>query len=133
MAKGREDHEARISHRSSFGKDLARRAKSRCELCNAAGEKLEVFEVPPEQAVPGIERCVLLCHSCIEQIVDMRKFEPGEQWRFLQQAAWSEIPAVQVLAVRLLKRQPAKEDWARESLEGLFLDEEIEDWVTEAE
>lgn len=133
MATGREEHAERLSHRSSFGKDLARRSKSKCELCETSGVKLGVFEVPPEQAIPTIERCVLLCERCIEQISNLKKFKPGEQWRCLQQAAWSEIPAVQVLAVRLLRRQADSEDWARETLEGLFLDEDVEEWAGEAE
>ncbi len=29
---------------SSFGKDLARRARSKCELCESAGVPLSVFE-----------------------------------------------------------------------------------------
>lgn len=132
MATGRDSFQEKLSHRRSFGKDLARRAKSHCELCGVSGEKLEVFEVPPEPPVPNIEQCALLCHQCIEQISEPKKFQAGEHWRCLQQAAWSEIPAIQVLAVRLLKRQASSEDWARETLEGLYLDEDVEAWVTEA-
>jgi hypothetical protein len=39
---------------------------------------------------------------------------------------------VQVMAVRLLRRQAASQDWAREALDGLFLDETTESLVTEA-
>jgi hypothetical protein len=40
---------------------------------------------------------------------------------------------VQVMAIRLLKRLAKTQDWAREALDELFLDEEIEALVTEGE
>jgi hypothetical protein len=40
---------------------------------------------------------------------------------------------VQVMAVRLLRRLSKSQDWAREALDELFLDEEIEALVTEGE
>lgn len=131
MARGKEEYAARMNVLSGFGKDLARRAKSRCELCSAAGEKLSVYEVPPERPVPEFERCVLLCSRCEEAFRDPRKFEGGDQWRCLGEAAWSALAPVQVLAVRLLQRLGTSEDWAREALDGLYLDEEVEEWVTE--
>jgi protein PhnA len=74
----------------------------------------------------------MLCKSCRLAVEDPKRFSPGEQWRFLAQSVWSELPAVQVLAVRLLKRMEASEVWAREALEGVYLEEDIEIWVTEA-
>lgn len=133
MAKGREDYEARTAARNAFGKDLARRAKSKCELCERGGEKLSVYEVPPVPRDPDFHRCLLLCSSCIEQAEDLRRFEPGEHWRFLANQAWSDLPMVQVLSVRLLRRQADGQDWAREALEGLYLDEETEALVAEAD
>lgn len=130
MARGKEEHAAGIAILNSFGKELARRAKSRCELCGRSGEKLQVFEVPPEEKSPSIDRCVLLCSPCYEAFSRPAKFVPGEQWRCLAESAWSELAPVQVLAVRLLKRLADTEDWAREALGSLFLEEEVEEWVT---
>jgi protein PhnA len=131
MARGKEEYGARIALLNSFGKDLARRAKSKCELCGASGEKLGVFEVPPEEREPRFERCIMLCESCTAAFEKPEKFEGDERWRFLAEAAWSEFAPVQVLAVRLLRRMAEKSDWAREAEESLYLDEEIEEWVTE--
>lgn len=117
---------------NSFGKDLARRAKSKCELCERGGEKLSIFEVPPERRDPDIDRCLLLCERCREQSEDVKRFKGGEHWRVLVGMAWSGVPMVAVMAVRLLRRQAASQDWAREALDGLYLDEEIETLVTEA-
>lgn len=132
MAKGREEHDARTARLQSFGKDLARRAKSKCELCERAGEKLSIFEVPPEPRDPDFDRCLLLCERCREEAGEVRRFHPGEQWRILAEMAWSGVPMVQVMAVRLLRRQVGTQAWAREALGSLDLDEDLEKLVTEA-
>ena len=129
MAKGYEINQARVGELASFGKDLARRAHSKCELCETAGVKLSAFEVPPVPALPEFDRCVFLCDRCREQTENSRRFEPGEHWRCLTQTVWSEVPAVQVLAVRLLRRQADTQAWARETLDGAFLDPEVEEWA----
>lgn len=126
MAKGREEHQARVAHLNSFGKELARRAKSKCELCEVAGEKLLVLEVPPEPRGPEVERCVMLCEACATAVREPKKFRAGDHWRCLAQTVWSEVPAVQALALRLLKRQEDSQAWARETLETVFADEEVE-------
>ncbi len=125
-------HETRVALLNTFGKELARRAKSKCELCEKGGEKLSIFEVPPEPRDPDLDRCLLLCETCREQSADVKRFKSGEHWRVLVEMAWSGIPMVQVMAVRLLRRQAASQDWAREALDGLYLDEEIEVLVTKS-
>ena len=131
MAKGREEHEAKLAHLNSFGRELARRSKSKCELCEAGGEKLVIFVVPPEPKLPDIDRCLLLCESCRDQAAEVKRFKAGEQWRVLARTAWSPVIMAQVLAVRLLRRQAASQAWAREALDLLYLDDEIEALVTE--
>jgi len=132
MAKGREIHEERMARLSLFGKDLARRAKSRCELCESAGASLSIFEVPPVPREPDFGRCLLLCEPCREQVEEPKRFRAGEHWRFLAGQAWSEVGMVQIVAVRLLRRQSDSQAWAREALGELYLDEEVESLVTEA-
>jgi protein PhnA len=132
MSRGKEEHAARTAILHSFGKDLARRAKSKCELCERGGESLSIFEVPPAPRDPDPGRCLLLCDGCHSQAGDPRRFGAGDHWRFLAEQAWSGNPMVQVMAVRLLRRQAATQHWAREALDGLFLDEEVESVVTEA-
>ncbi|SHE47784.1 phosphonoacetate hydrolase [Ruegeria intermedia] len=48
--------------------------------------------------------------------------------RCLATAMWSEDPATQVLAARLLKRL-SDHDWARDLSEQLWLDEETQAWA----
>jgi protein PhnA len=133
MAKGMEKHKERMAIVSSFGKDLARRAKSKCEICEAAGVKLVIYEVEPVPTEPVFEQCIMVCEPCHEQICVPRKFSAGEHWRCLAVTVWSEVPVVQVVTVRLLKRQAKEQAWARETLEGLFLEPEIEEWVTKGD
>lgn len=132
MSRGKQEHEARNAVLNSFGKELARRAKSKCELCERGGESLAIFEVPPVPREPDAGRCLLLCGDCLAAAENPGRFAAGEHWRFLAEQAWSGNLMVQVMAVRLLRRQGAAQHWAREALDGLFLDEEVESLVTEA-
>jgi len=49
-------------------------------------------------------------------------------WRCLNESMWSQIPAVQVTAWRMLNRLDA-EDWARSLLDILYLDDETLAWA----
>ncbi len=129
MAKGYEVNQERLAIIAALGKELARRSRSRCELCEASGVKLSAFEVPPAPKIPEVDRCVFLCETCREQVADSRRFQPGERWRCLTQTVWSEVPAVQVMAVRQMRRQADSQDWAREALEEIYLDPEVEEWA----
>lgn len=133
MAKGLKQHQERQEKLSLFGKDLARRCKSKCEICESGGIKLLPFEVEPKPAEPDFDCCIMVCESCAEQISNPKKLQVGEHWRCLAQVVWSEIPAVQVVAVRLLKRLAETQDWARETLDQVFLDEPIEEWVVKVD
>lgn len=127
MAKGLDKHRARLDILSSFGKDLARRAKSQCEMCGASGTKLQIHEVPPVGSEPEFERCILLCETCKNQLDNPRRIDP-DHWRCLNTAVWSEIPAVQVMAVTTL-RQLNAQPWAQELEEQLYLSPEVEAWL----
>jgi protein PhnA len=45
---------------------------------------------------------------------------------------WSEVPAVQVVAWRVLNQLRAGESWAQELLDPLFLEEEVQEWAEAA-
>lgn len=128
MGKGYDIHQSRIAALQSIGKNLARRAKSKCELTGAAGVKLLPYEVPPVSAEPDLERTLLVSEACHE-VLDNPKLLAGRQWNCLAEVVWSEMPAVQVLAWRMLSRLAQREDWAREVIEEVFLDPEVEAWA----
>ena len=118
---------------SRFTKDLVRRSRSHCELCDRSGAKLEAYELPPLEEEPYVDGCIFICEGCRKQIAEPQKMIPSH-WRCLNNALYSEVPAVQVVSYRLLQRLTHKgEHWANELLEHAYLDPELEAWAREAE
>jgi protein PhnA len=104
---------------------LQGRSSSRCELCSNMN-KLVVYEVPPNSKA-NIDDCVLLCETCIQQINNTAKVDVNH-WRCLNDSMWSQVPAVQVMAWRMLSRLSA-EGWPQDLLEMLYLDDETLSWA----
>jgi protein PhnA len=104
--------------------DVLARAGGACELCGAS-EGLEAVAVAP---FDDAEHSVGICGGCAEQ-VDGAVALDGHHWRCLESAAWSETPAVQVLAWRLLGRLAAEHAWAGELREQIWLDDELRAWA----
>lgn len=109
----------------SFEKELEERSGSKCELCTST-ENLTSYEVPPSRR-RGADDYVMVCNTCLEQLNDASKIEPSH-WRCLNDSMWSEIPAVQVVAWRMLSRLK-NEGWSQDLLDQLYLDDEILDWA----
>jgi protein PhnA len=129
MAKGYELHQARMMALQAMGKDLARRAKSRCEITGASGVPLWPYEVPPVAEDPDIDRTLLVSEECREMIDHPGRLA-GHRWQCLAEAVWSDFPAVQVVAWRLLRELAKREDWAREAIAEVDLDPEVLAWAT---
>tara|TARA_R110002096_G_scaffold435826_2_gene663655 strand:+ start:204573 stop:204917 length:345 start_codon:yes stop_codon:yes gene_type:complete len=111
MAKGREKHQARLDAISFQGKDLARRAKRKCEFCEGSGD-LRAFD-GDEDAEPSLETLVLACERC-RAVLGGRK-DDERTLRFLETAIWNEEPVIARLAKQMLGSVDA--DWARGALE----------------
>jgi protein PhnA len=109
----------------SILKELEERSRLKCELCGAT-EKLKVYGVPPV-STGGIEGSLLACNTCIEQIENPDNTD-ANHWRCLNDSMWSEHPAVQVVAWRMLSRLKT-EGWPQDLLEMLYLDEETLVWA----
>lgn len=104
---------------------LRERSESKCELCNAT-EDLVVYEVPPESQ-GNIDDSILICNTCREQIENPEKTE-ANHWRCLNDSMWSQTPAVQIVAWRMLSRL-SSEGWPQDLLDMLYLDEEKLAWA----
>ncbi|MGB2402887.1 MAG: phnA protein [Akkermansiaceae bacterium] len=124
MSKGYDAHQQRQMVLSAFGKDLARRCKSKCELTGASGVSLHIYEIPPVSDEPELARCLMICEQAIDQIKQPRLIM-ADKWRHLGELIWSDIPAIQIMAYRLLKHISQRDQWAREILDEAYLDEEI--------
>ena len=68
MAKGLKQHKEHQQAISLLGKDLARRAKRKCELCGSGQVALETYELTPSNE-PALSNCLLICHSCKDELV----------------------------------------------------------------
>ncbi|MFY9151836.1 MAG: PhnA domain-containing protein [Prolixibacteraceae bacterium] len=109
----------------STEKEMLARSGSKCELCGATDE-LKVYEIPPTSNGKA-EECVLVCETCLDQIENPEKMD-ANHWRCLNDSMWSTVPAVQVMAWRMLNRLRA-ESWPNDLLDMLYLDEEALAWA----
>ena len=109
----------------SIEKALQQRSESKCELCSAT-DNLSVYEIPPNSDASE-NQCVLICATCREQIENPEKIDTNH-WRCLNDSMWSQVPAVQVMAWRMLTRLSA-EGWPQDLLDMLYLDEETLAWA----
>lgn len=122
MARGKDAHQAKKDALNALGKDLSRRAGSACELCEAR-DGCRPMALADAADPPELGDAVLLCQRCKEALTAKRLPGDTADYRFLEGVAWSEVPPVQITAVRLLRRLDA--DWASETLDGLWLSDEI--------
>ena len=113
MAKGRQKHQARLDEISLIGKNLARRAKQKCEFCQGS-DNLRTHE-GDTNAEPALEMLVLACERCRAVMSGRRDDE--RTLRFLETAIWNEEPVIARLAKEMLAKVDA--DWARGALEML--------------
>lgn len=109
----------------SVEKALHQRSESTCELCGVT-EGLGMYEVPPNSNGTADE-CLLICETCREQIENPAKVDV-HHWRCLNDSMWSQIPAVQVMAWRMLTHLRG-EGWCQDLLDMLYLDEETQAWA----
>lgn len=101
------------------------RSESKCELCSAT-EKLAMYEVAPVSQ-GNADDSVLLCETCRDQIVNTENMDVNH-WRCLNDSMWSQVPAVQILAWRMLSRLKS-EGWPQDLLDMLYLDDELLAWA----
>lgn len=107
---------------------LIERSGNSCEICRST-ENLNLFKVPYSSG-KFAEEAIYACQYCTDQIE--RKIELDKKHlQCLGDSMWSEAPAVQVIAWRLLNRMK-NESWAVDNLDMLYLDEEILAWAEES-
>lgn len=106
----------------SFLKD---RSGGQCELCKGTDD-LQVYQVQPTEQM-DVESCAYLCETCRAQIDDKEQTD-ANHWRCLNDSMWSEVPAVKVLAWRMLTRLSA-EGWPRDLLDMMYLEDDLLKWA----
>ena len=104
---------------------LNTRSNGKCELC---GSESNPSAVPIDADITGdADTSVHLCDTCAPAATSGDALE-GAHWYCLQDAAWSAVPAVQVLSYRLLHRMSG-ETWATDLMDQIYLDEETLAWA----
>ena len=88
-----------------------------CDFCGADGA--EAVAVAPR------DETVLLCAMCRDGMQNGAVDAP--HWQCLNEAIWSEVPEVKVLAWRVLKGMGAP--WANDLLEIAYLTEDEQSWA----
>jgi len=109
----------------SIETELLARAESKCELCGATDEP-GVYEVP-DSPNDGADACVLACHTCRSQMDDPDQAD-ANHWRCLNDSMWSQVPAVQVMAWRMLNRLK-DEGWPQDLLDMMYLEDDVRAWA----
>ncbi len=104
---------------------LHKRSGSKCELCGTTKE-LKIYKVLPTKNNNDNES-LLICETCFEQIENPEKVDTNH-WRCLNDSMWSQVPAVQVMAWRMLKRLHT-EGWTQDLLDIFYLDENTLAWA----
>ena len=94
-------------------------------MCGATNE-LNVYGVPPHDNDKP-EGCILVCGTCHEQIKTPEKVD-ANHWRCLNDSMWSQTPAVQVMAWRMLTRLRT-EGWPQDLLDMLYLEDDTLTWA----
>lgn len=103
-----------------LGKDLTRRSRGRCELCERR-EEVRAYELWPFPDAPELDRALMACARCREWL-DRRTIDPIEA-HFLGTAIWSDLPAVRLAAARLLLTNHDLDDpWLRDALDAADVD-----------
>ena len=109
----------------SIEKHLVERSNGVCELCTGQTD-LTAYHVPPQEA-ESVDAAILVCGTCLPQIEDPNLMDV-HHWRCLNDSMWSTVPAVQVMAWRLLTRLRA-EGWPQDLLDMMYLDAETLVWA----
>lgn len=105
-----------------LGKELTRRSRGRCELCDSR-EGVRPWELPPFPDEPDPDRTLMACARCRDWLE--RGEAEGMGASVLTQAVWSELPAVRLAAARLLVTSDFADDpWVRDALDHAGFDQE---------
>ncbi len=109
-----------------LGKELTRRSRGRCELCESR-DQVRPFELTPFPEEPEMSRTLMACARC-RRWLEKGDIDPVEG-HFLSGAVWSELPAVRLAAARMLLAADFQEDpWIMDALEAADVDPDTQEF-----
>ncbi len=113
-----------------LGKDLTRRSRGRCELCDGRVD-VRPYELPPFPTDPDPERTLMTCGRC-RTWLETERIEPIEA-HFLSTAIWADVPPVKLAAARLLLAiDDLSDPWLRDAIEAANVDPATGEFRAEA-
>ena len=110
----------------SLEQDLRDRSGNLCELCSSTTD-LDVYAVPHSPEGDTADTAIFACGTCRTQLENPDQVEPNH-WRCLNDSMWSPVPAVQVVAYRMLHQLKA-EGWPQDLLDMMYMEEETREWA----
>ncbi len=115
----------KLSHMKLLSSELLARCNQQCELCGAQ-DHLEPYIVPPKTG-QNVDETLAACPLCLSGILQP-EIVSESHWRCLNEAIWSPVPAVQVVAFRILTAL-SKHKWAQDLKEMMYLDDAMQEWA----
>ncbi len=109
----------------SIETELQERSASKCELCSAT-DNLTTYNIPPNSDASA-DQSLFICGTCKGQIENAESIDVNH-WRCLNDSMWTPVPAVQVMAWRMLNRLKS-EAWAQDLLDTLYLEDDVQQWA----
>src|SRR3989338_4468229 len=109
----------------SFEKELIARSGNVCELSGNT-DNLVAYLVAPA-AGTNADEYIYIQQGLKDQLDGTTETIPND-WRCLNDSMWSEVPAVKVIAYRVLN-QLRGEGWPVDLLDMMYLDEETLEWA----
>ncbi len=104
----------------SVEKELIARSGGKCELCGSE-DGLSVLEVAPSDSTTS--KSIYVCHTCRVGIEDKDAMDEAH-FNCLNDSMWSEIPAVQVVAYRLLHALGRQD-----LIDMIYMEEDVKEWA----
>jgi protein PhnA len=114
MAKGRDKQDAYEAALQRLGRDLARRAKSKCELTGASGT-LRTVDLEGPKVEPDLDHVVLVS-PLVSDHLKGRGLQNRNELHYLESAVWSDLSPVRRAAIAILSQ--IDEPWAEEAIEN---------------
>ncbi len=105
--------------------ELISRSGGQCELCGST-ENLSSYTVAPKSG-DYVDELAFICKNCKDQLEGTSPINPNH-WRCLNDSMWSEVPAVKVIAYRMLNELKS-EGWPADLLDMMYLDDETLSWA----
>ena len=130
MSKGFERNQEHLAQLNALGRELTRRAKSKCEFCNSAGKKLIIKEAIITKQTVNIDHCLFICEECLTLLQHPPKHNPS-QLHFLSTTIWNDTPIVKALAIAQVQKLAPVLPWAQELLDSVYLEPEIQDLIAQ--